>query len=294
MKRLLQTHSAVVLAAASLWTSAQAQDINLRLVDFSGWTLLGSAAYSNADLGGGVVNHLLQLTQPGVGSSAGAAFAPAPLLLDLNREFAFDFQFFMAPGTVAQGDGMTFVLTSADPSGFGALGGDGSNLGYGGSGGMSYAFAIDTFHFDGEPVSPSIQILRDGSVDPIAYQETGIGDIRDANFFQWTARLVYTPSGLDDEAGQLTGSIEQFVGNLSFAVDVPVDWGLFGDPVYDDFSGEYLGRFVFYGFTAGNGAADDGHFVSSTTVSPIPLPAGIYLFAPALLGLACRRRVPRH
>ncbi len=72
------------------------------------------------------------------------------------------------------------------------------------------AFAIDTFNFDGEPVSPSLQILQGGSVTPLAFTETGLGDsIRDPDF-QWYASVNYTPSGLNDDMGTFAGHIEHF------------------------------------------------------------------------------------
>jgi hypothetical protein len=199
----------------------------------------------------------------------------------------------MAPGVDTQGDGMTFVLTPDDPSDGSGLGTGGSDLGYGGSSGSSVAFAIDTFHFETEPVSPSIQILRDGSVTPVAVTETGLSDIRDTSYYQWQGHLAYEPSGDDDETGTLTGSITQFVGNLIFSVSTSIDWSDVGDAVFDAETDEYLGRQLYYGFTAGNGLADDGHFVSSTTASVVPLPAAGWLLGTgvaALFGFARRRR----
>jgi len=101
-----------------------------------------------------------------------------------------------------RGDGLSFTLSSAP-----GLGGSGSGLGYEGLPAASLALAIDTFHFDGEPVSPSLQLLASGNTTPLVSVETGLGDsIRDPNS-QWWGELAYTPSGLNDEAGELKGSI---------------------------------------------------------------------------------------
>lgn len=241
------------------------------LIDFTTWNLYGSASAHNSTPGNGFTYSILDLTTPGIGGQAGAAFAPNTVTLDFNQSFTVSFHFYINPGSVLAGDGMTFVLSADDPASASLLGaplGDsstgGSNLGYGGTGlPTSLAFAIDTFHFSGEPVSPSIQILENASVMPLAYTETGLSDIRtSANLAgQWYTVLDYTPSGNDDETGSLTGTIENFdltTGPLTFSVTALVNGsGLHNVPLY-------------YGFTAGNGLADDGHAVSSAV--PIPEP----------------------
>ncbi|HSW09200.1 lectin-like domain-containing protein [Aquabacterium sp.] len=241
------------------------------LTDFTQWTLLGSAQASNTTPGNGFTYSNLMLTAPGTGGQGGAGFAPTALTMDFNQAFSFDFHFFIPVSTDLRGDGLTFTLAGTP-----ALGGAGSGLGYDGLGSDSVAFAIDTFHFDDEPVSPSLQILAGGSVTPLAATETGLGDsIRDPNF-QWLAVVNYQPSGNDDLAGTLTGTISHI--NLgSFSVGAAVDFsGLAGAPVY-------------YGFTAANGAATDGHFV--TSAMPIPEPhAGLLMLCGGLLLAAWARR----
>jgi hypothetical protein len=158
------------------------------------------------------------------------------------------------------------------------LGSGGSDLGYGGLG-ASVAFAIDTFHFDGEPVSPSLQILQDGSTTPLAATETGLGDdIRDPAL-QWVATLAFAPSGLGDDAGMLVGTISRpDLGN--FSVSAHVDFaaaGLAGSPVY-------------WGFTGGNGLADDGQFITSAMPVPEPGAAALWLAGLAAVGFVARRR----
>ena len=254
--------------AASLLPGAQAQQgVSLAsgFTDFTSWTLLGSAQAQNDTPGNGFTYSNLILTTQGTEGQAGAGFAPTALTLDFNQAFSFDFHFFIPVVQSLRGDGLTFTLTTSP-----AVGNGGSGLGYENSApnNQSVAFAIDTFHFGGEPVSPSLQILQGGSVVPLAATETGLGDaIRDPDL-QWYASVSYTPSGLDN-SGVLTGTIAHPLG--TFAVSATVDFnalGLAGNP-------------VFYGFSAATGLATDGHVVTSAV--PVPEPGS---WAMVLAGLA--------
>lgn len=257
----------VALAAATpSLADAASQDFNLGSgVDFSTWTLLGNARTTQTSVASSLV-----LTDAGIGDRVGAAFAPAPVVLNLNEAFSFSFNWLVYaanPGDL-RGDGMTFLLT---PDSTPAIGSGGSDLGYGGSGLSGYALAFDTFHFDGEAISPSLQILQDGSVTPIAVTETGLGDgIRVP--FTWSVTMSYAPSGAQDEKGMLTGTL--FNGHPSlgqtFTVTTEVDWTPYGSALFDA-EENYLGRTLYLGFTAANGAATDGHLVSSLT-APVPEP----------------------
>jgi hypothetical protein len=241
--------------------------------DFTTWTLLGSASASTVAPGNGFVYSTLMLTSIGQGDQAGAGWSPDALALDFNQAFSASFPFFIAEGGVTRGDGLTIVLAAET-----GLGNGGSDLGYGGLG-ASVAFAIDTFHFDGEPVSPSLQILQGGSVTPLAATETGLGDsIRDPAL-QWVATMSFAPSGLGDEAGTLTGTIwRPDLG--SFSVSASVDFataGLAGSPVW-------------WGFTGGNGLADDGQFVTSAMPVPEPGALALWMAGLAAVGFVARRR----
>lgn len=270
------------LLAATLLPAAQAQqtlDLSVGPVDYTSWTLLGSASAQNSTPGNGFTYSVLTLTNSGTGDQAGAAFAPQAWALDFNQAFSIHFNWYIqvpsGPDTL-RGDGMTFVLTGAP-----ALGVGGSGLGYTGSASNSVAWAIDTFNFDGEPASPSLQILAGGSNSPLAVTETGLGDsVRDPDF-QWFGTLAYTPSGLGDNTGTLVAGMEHI--NLgSFSTQAQVDFnalGLAGVPVY-------------YGFTASNGAAIDGHVTSWGAPVPVPEPQTWVLMAAglAMLGWMVRRR----
>jgi hypothetical protein len=245
------------------------------LTDFTTWTLAGNASAFNQTPGNGFTYSNLVLTSSGTGGQAGTGFAPTALTMNFNQAFSFNFHFFLPASAELRGDGMTFALSSSP-----FLGNGGSGLGYEGAPSSSVAFAIDTFHFQGEPVSPSLQILQGGSVTPLAFTETGLGDsIRDPNF-QWYAAVNYTPSGFDDQTGTFAGLIEHL--NLGmFEVSAQVDFSsLAGNPVY-------------YGFTAGNGLATDGHWVTSAVpVAAVPEPQtyAMLLAGLGLLGFAVRRR----
>lgn len=270
-KRILAA-TALAVASNAGW-SATHVDLDVVQPDFTTWTLAGSATAENLTPGNGFTYSLLHLTQGGSGDQGGSGFAPAPLTLDFNDAFDFSFPFFIPPSQGLRGDGLTLTLSTAP-----GLGNAGSGLGYEGLNAASVAFAIDTFHFDGEPVSPSLQILTGGSVTPLAATETGLGDaIRDPNY-QWSAHVSYVPSGNEDQAGTLTGTIEHL--NLgSFSVSAAVDFNnLVGVPLY-------------YGFTASNGLATDGHFVTSAVPVPEPQSWALMLAGGLLLGWWTRRRL---
>lgn len=267
---------AAALAAALAGTAQadpQGASLSSGYTDFTTWTLFGSATALNMEPGNGFKYSELVLTAPGAGDQGGAGFAPTALTLDFNAPVHFDFNFFIADVTNGlRGDGLTLTLASAA-----GLGDAGSGLGYENLPGASVAFAIDTFHFGGEPVSPSVQILQGGNVTPVAFTETGLGDsIRNAEY-QWFATVDWTPSGLGDNQGTLSGTIDNL--NLgSFSVQAQLDLSdLAGAPVY-------------YGFTGANGLATDGHFVTSAV--PVPEPANWALWIGGLLagGAYMRRR----
>lgn len=272
------TFAAITLLAASLTpTVSAAQGVSLAsgFTDFTSWTLYGSATASNDTPGNGFTYSNLVLTTQGTGSQAGAGFAPDALMLDYNQAFTFDFHFFIPVSTDLRGDGLTFTLAGTP-----GVGAGGTDLGYTGLGSDSVAFAIDTFDFGSpDPVSPSLQILEGGSVTPLTYTETGLGDtIRDPNY-QWLATVQYTPSGLNDSAGTLTGTIEHLTLG-TFSVSAPIDFaalGMEGNPVY-------------YGFTAGNGAALDGHYITSAVPVPEPGTYAMLLAGLGLVGYMVRRR----
>lgn len=278
---MLPTHSTLValalLASGALTSAHAAQGVNLAsgFTDFTTWTLHGSATALNETPGNGFTYSTLRLTTTGTGGQAGAGFAPTALTMDFNQAFSFDFHFFIPTNLGLRGDGLTFTLAGTPGVGTG-----GSDLGYGGLGSDSVAFAVDTFDFGSpDPVSPSVQILAGGSVTPLAFTETGLGDgIRDPSS-QWYAHVDYIPSGNDDNAGTLMGTIDRLdLG--SFSVSATVDFaalGMAGNPVY-------------YGFTAGNGLATDGHFITSAVPVPEPETWAMLLAGLGLVGFAARRK----
>jgi hypothetical protein len=266
----------LLAAALSLPAAARAeQGMNLltTFADFETWNRQGNATATTFTQND-VRYSLLRLTEPGTSDQAGAGWAPAPLDLDFNQPFYFTTLWYIPPGTGVRGDGFTMVL-STQPM----LGAGGSGLGYEGLPASSVAMAVDTFNFDDEPTSPSLQILAGGSTTPLAVVETGLGDsIRDPSL-QWQAEFRFTPSGNSDSAGTLQARITHF--NLgSFSTTAPVDFAALsmdGEPIW-------------FGFTASNGAATDGHVISSAMVVPEPGSWALMLGGAAMLGLVARRR----
>lgn len=273
----------LVLAASTVAVQAQ-QGVDLlnpnTSPNFPGWTLYGSATAQNFTPGNGFTYSTLDLTQAPVGGQAGAGWAPQALALDFNAAFSFSFAFNVHNDAgELRGDGLTFVL--ADATG---LGGAGSGLGYDGLSSRSVAFGVDTFHFDGQPVSPSLQILSGGGITPLAVTETGLGDAIRNGRFALIATVGYTPSGNGDNAGTLMGTIwNPDVGSFSVQAQV-------------DFAGlDMVGLPIFYGFTASSGAATDGHTIQWGAPAAVPEPGNWALILAGLGWLAslARRRSAR-
>ncbi len=279
MKSATRLFTAALLGAALAAPLAAHADQGVRMAwsyrDFTTWQLFGDATAQNDTPGNGFTYSNLILTAPEIEGQGGAGFAPTALTLDFNQSFTFDFHFFLPASTGVRGDGLTFTLS--DTAG---VGNPGSGLGYEGLSSRSVAFAIDTFNFDNEPISPSIQILSGGSVSPLAVTETGLGDSIRGATYQWYASLVYTPSGNGDHTGTLTGTLDN-VDHGTFEVSAQVN---FADL-------DLVGVPLFYGFTAANGLATDGHFVTSAMPVPEPGSWALLLGGLALVGHTARRRL---
>jgi hypothetical protein len=273
------------IGLASMANAEQGVSLSTGFTDFTTWTLLGSASASNTTPGNGFTYSDLMLTSPGSNDSVGAGFAPAALTLDLSASFFFDFHFFIA-GTGLRGDGLTFVLATAP--GVGGSAGGGSALGYQGLE-HSVALAIDTFNFDGEPVSPSLQILQNGQTTPLAVTETGVGDVIRNVPYQSYASLAWNPSGNADSTGTLSGFLQVYTADGD-----PSQFQTFTVESFIDLS-ELSGSPVYYGFTGATGASSDGHFVTSAMAVPVPEPksALLMLAGMSVMGWLLRRQQRR-
>lgn len=287
MKSTLTTASLACLLLAP--HAAVAQDFDLRQnVDFTTWTLLGDADASNTVTPGWGTDSYLRLTTPHVGGQAGGAFNPVPVLIDFNASFTVNFRFFVAHGSVLQGDGFTFFMSGNDSP---SLGNGGSDLGYGGGSIGGYAFAVDTFNFGGEPQAVSLQILADNSVLPLVYTETGLPDIQPPDYYQWFGTVSFTSDGQGFETGDLSFAVHQAFTGATYRVDYSgADWFGIAQDIFDQ-DANYLGRGVHLGFTAGSGLADDGHFIGSLAPIPEPETWALLLAGLGLVGFVARRRV---
>ena len=101
--------------------------------------------------------------------------------------------------------------------------------------------------------------------------------------------FAYQASGNGDEMGILTATIVR-PDFGTFSVSSAADWSSTGDALYGAESGNYLGRLVRYGFTAGNGLASDGHLVASLNPVPEPHTYAMLLAGVALMATLVRRR----
>ncbi len=279
MKTLRHLLLALPLSLA-LHLPAQAQqgvDLAFLYTDFTTWTLAGNAVAQNQAPGEGFIYSAIRLTEGGRNDQVGTGFAPDAIYLDFNQAFRFNFNFYIPPSTGLRGDGLTFTLASNTGLGVG-----GSGLGYASLSSHSVALAFDTFNFDGEPVSPSLQILAGGSVTPLAATETGIGDAIRGAQYQSYAELTYTPSGNGDNAGTLAGLFSNLdLGSFAVRAEVSfADLGLVGVP-------------VFYGFTGANGLATDEHFITSALAVPEPGSWAMILAGLGFIGLVAQRRSRR-
>jgi hypothetical protein len=270
---LAATLLATALALPGAAQAVQGMDLMTTFADFQTWSKYGDAT-SNTFAQNNFLYSMLRLTEPGSGNQAGAGWAPMPLELNFNEPFYFATFWYIPPIAGDRGDGFTMVLSTERQLGTG-----GSGLGYEGLPTSSVAMAVDTFHFDGEPVSPSLQILSGGSVTPLTAVETGLGDtIRDPNL-QWRAEFTFTPSGNDDNTGTLEAKIRHF--NLgTFTTTTPIDFGALGMD----------GEPIWFGFTAGNGLAVDGHVITSAMPIPEPGSWALMLGGAGVLALVARRR----
>lgn len=272
---------------ASLAQPTHGVSIAFNYTDFTSWSVYGSASAANSTSGNGFSYSVLALTQPGSNSSIGAAFAPAPIALNLDEAFSFDFYFYIV-GDALRGDGLSFTLAREPGSG-----GAGSALGYEGID-HSVALAFDTFNFDDEPASPSLQLLQNGSTQPLAVTETGLGDDIRNSWAQSLVTLSFSPSGMGDATGTLSGSFLYYT-----MPDDPFSYTVYTVSATIDLSSLLAegqnpqDALLYYGFTAANGAASDGHFIASA--APVPEPgAGLMLLAGlASLGLLTARRRPQ-
>jgi hypothetical protein len=196
-----------------------------------GWKLNGTAARSGPDL---------DLT-PAESDVAGSAFWTHPVLSD-NLHVSFDAE--MSNGTTTGGDGLTLALANAGSATPSSLGGDGSDLGWGGIHGV--AIALATYPSPNNPNANSIGVVT---------YLNGKGNLVWANDYVLATDLR---SGVHRVAVSINGDV------ISVSLD--------GTPLFQE--SVPVPKRVYVGFTAGTGTAADSHEVFNVQIAdPGPPPS---------------------
>jgi hypothetical protein len=99
--------------------------------------------------------------------------------------------------------------------------------------------------------------------------------------------------------GKLFRSKDSLTGSIwrpdfgEHSVTGAIDGSLIGTRLTDPDTDAYLGARLFYGFTAANGLADDGHFISSAVPVPEPENWALLAIGLALVGWRLRCKAVR-
>lgn len=254
---MLRTQAVILMSALGLSCSAYG-------ATFDGWTLNGSAQTIDA-------GNTLRLTTATNGL-AGSAWAPTDV--SLQNDFSIAFSFKIHGGTEA--DGLTLTLQNAN-EGKSALGNGGGGLGYEGIG-NSVAFIYDTwengFKTDLAPGNNTAVGFLGNVSDPFSGNDfshsvsVNGGSLRGAELFSWVdysaannELLMY----LNDTPTKPATAVQN-LGTAALA-------NLFGSSN------------LHVGFTAGTGGSNDNHDILSVQVTTVPVPAALWLFGSALMGL---------
>jgi Bacterial Ig domain/Bacterial lectin len=196
-----------------------------------GWKLNGTATRAGPDL----------VLTPAENNAAGSAFWTHPVLSD-NLHVSFDAQ--INNGGAVGGDGLTLALANAAKATPASLGGDGSDLGWGGITGV--AIALATYPSPTNPHANSIGV--------VTYLDRR-GDLVWANEYVLAADL---------RSGKQLVEVSITHDLISVSLDGIV---LFNESVA-------VPKRVYVGFTAGTGAKNDKHVVSNVQIAdPGPAPS---------------------
>jgi probable HAF family extracellular repeat protein len=194
----------------------------------------------------------LQLTDASAGYERGALWVGT---IDVSTGFATRFTLMLSPGPNGQwGDGVTFTLQNMGPD---AIGGTGSDLGYGGLAGrngiqgLSYAIKFDTYKNPGDPSDSTIGSYPDGATPLGGYTTYPNIDLHGTPItveinYDGTAHDVYVtltnPSGASFQwvdsgvnLSQRLGGSQAYVGftgstGASLGVQTVSSWGYSSPP----------------------------------------------------------------
>jgi hypothetical protein len=212
------------LVAASLAATAGASTPTISYPDFSsvaGLMLNGTAAQSGS---------ALQLTPTRSGKS-GSAWSQTTI--DATQSFESTFRAYAHGGSAPPADGMTFALQSAGPT---ALGGNGSDHGYGGIL-TSVAVDVSLFPNSEKGLDEQISILKNGDTFHPVVQATSPTLLYGAPFSVW---VDYDAKGHNLSVFVSPGTTKPATPLVSTTIDL---------------SGT-VGAAPYAGFTAGTGVLD--------------------------------------
>lgn len=275
-----------LVAAGWLASSAYAAGVE----DFTTWARNGSATLDASTT-------VLQLTTLSDGTipfgAAGSAWASTKV--SFAHDFSLAFNFTIDEGSGADGFALVFQKSAAGST---ALGGAGGDLGYSGIG-NSFGFVFDTWDNGlgfslADPAGQNVGWVEGGVMSSLSGGSSavdlsflGAGGLRGAS--PRFAQINYEANLGGGGYGQL--SLYLSADGVSYQLVEArgtTDWAATFGGSADD---------VTFGFTAGTGAANDHHNISSVfldqTIPAVPEPESVALVLAGLsvAGIALRRRV---
>ncbi len=227
-------------------------------IDLTTGTLNGNASVSGTDV---------ELTEA-IQSQRGSVFTSTASSISSTTTFSANFTYSISTPSGGGADGLAFVIQNSS-AGSGALGSAGGGLGYGGID-QSVTVEFDNWNNGGidDNLENHVGINVDGNLDSIVTADP-VFDLD--NVSMATAWVDYDGTTLS--VATSTDGIRPMVDLLSTNIDLS----------------SIVGSLAFFGFTAATGGEIAVHTIHDfnlefgSTVTPIPLPAGLPLLGGGLL-----------
>lgn len=270
MQRKMARLTVMVILALALglvsqaWAFSYSQFTATELADFQ---LNGTAATLNPN-----GDKVLRLTSDLTGQTS-SAFLENTVALPANYAFDTTFGFKLVGGVHGYADGITFTMQK-DSRGALAMGGGGGSIGYGATTPITPSVTVefdDYVNTGQDPAYRHVAIMKNGAhtVHLANVQESNMGIYTG----QWTAWIDYDGSAMHVFYAQ--GTTKPGTPQLSYGIDLA----------------QILGSTnVYVGFTGSTGGDTDRAEVLNWEFNAAPLPGAVWLFGPALVGLAAWRR----